>query len=74
MADDLIPAIKKQPGCVSAVYFGGGTDGESGLCVLWDSQEHADAAAQVISPKLYAHLIGKVVSPPDIRLLPVIAN
>jgi hypothetical protein len=74
MADDLIPAIKKQPGCVSAVYFGGGADGESGICVLWDSQEHADAASQVISPKLYGHLIGKVAAPPDIRLMPVIAN
>ncbi|HSP54669.1 MAG TPA: hypothetical protein VLS25_03695 [Dehalococcoidia bacterium] len=74
MAADLIPAIKQQPGCMSAVFFGGGDDGESGICVLWDSQEHAAAAAAVISPKLEQHLAGNVMRQPDRRLFPVIAS
>jgi quinol monooxygenase YgiN len=74
MANDLIPAIKKQPGCQSAVFFGGGDDGVSGLCVLWDSQEHAAAAADVIGPKLQQNVAGKVIDPPDARLFPVLAS
>jgi hypothetical protein len=74
MADDLISAIKQQPGCLSAIFYGGGADGESGMCVLWESQEHADAAAEVISPRLEAHLAGNISAPPKRRLFPVIAN
>ncbi len=74
MADDLISTIKQQPGCLSAVFYGGDTDGECGVCVLWDSQEHAAAAAEVVSPKLEAHLAGNVIAVPDRRLFPVLAN
>jgi len=74
MADDLIPAIKEQPGCISAMFFGGEEDGESGICVVWDSREHADAAAAVISPRLEQHLAGNVTGPPDRRLFLVIAS
>ena len=74
MADDLISAIKQQPGCMSAAFFGGGDDGENGLCVLWDSQEHADAAAAIIRPKLDQHLRGNISAQPDTRLFPVIAS
>ncbi len=74
MADDLIPAIKQQAGCMSAAFFGGGDDGESGLCVLWDSQEHADAASGVIGPRLMKHLGANASGPADIRLFPVIAS
>ena len=74
IADDLIPAIKQQPGCMSATFFGGGEDGEGGLCVLWDSQQHADAAAAIISPRLQQHLAGKVSGQPEIRLFPVLAS
>jgi hypothetical protein len=73
MADDLIPAIKGQPGCHSAVFFGD-AEGEGGLSVLWKSQEHANAAAAVISPRLEAHLAGNVLSPPDRRLFAVLAS
>ena len=73
MADDLTPAIKQQPGCQSAIFFAG-EDGEGGLAVLWDSQEHADAAAAVISPRLEQHLAGNVSGPPDRRLFPVLAS
>lgn len=74
IASDLIPAIKQQPGCQSVVFFGGGDDGECGLCVLWDSQEHADAAAAIISPRLQQHVAGKVNGPPEARLFPVLAS
>ena len=74
MADDLIPAIKQQAGCVHAAFFGGGPDGESGLCVFWDSQESANSAAAVISPRLEQHLQGKVAAAPVRRLLPVLAS
>jgi hypothetical protein len=74
IADDLIPAIKQQAGCQSAVFFGGGDDGRNGLAVLWDSQEHADAAAAVISPKLEGHLAGNLAGPPNRRLFPVLAG
>ncbi len=74
IASDLIPAIKQQPGCKSAAFFGGGDDGECGLCVLWDSQEHADAAAAIISPRLQQHVAGKVSGQPETRLFPVIAS
>ena len=74
IASDVIPAIKQQPGCQSATFFGGGDDGECGMCVVWDSQEHADAAAAVISPRLQQHLAEKVSGPPDIRLFPVLAS
>ena len=74
MADDLTAAIRQQPGCVSAAFFGGDEDGESGVAVLWDSQEHANAAAAVISPKLEAHLAGNVLGAPERRLFRVLAS
>ena len=74
MANDLVSAIKQQQGCMGATFFGGGEDGDSGLCVLWDSQEHADAAAAVISPRLQQHLIGSVQGQPEVRLFPVLAS
>jgi len=73
MASDLVPAIKQQPGCMSAAFFGG-EDGEDGLAVLWDSREHADAAAAVISPRLQGHLAGNVSRPAEMRLFPVLAH
>jgi quinol monooxygenase YgiN len=74
IAEDLIPAIKQQPGCLSAVFYGGGTDGECGICVLWASQEHAAAAAAVMNPRLAAHIAGNVVAPPERGLFPVLAH
>jgi hypothetical protein len=74
MADALIAAITPQPGCLGASFFGGGADGESGLVVLWDSQEHADEAAAVIRPSLDQYLDGKVSAPVEARLFPVLAS
>jgi hypothetical protein len=74
MAYDLIPAIKQQPGCVSAMFFDDGPDGDSGLCVVWDSLEHAEAATQIIGPRLLKYLEGATAGAPEIQLLPVLAS
>ena len=47
IADDLAPSIASQPGCEGITVFGDHTDGEYGIFVLWASQDHAEAAAQV---------------------------
>jgi quinol monooxygenase YgiN len=74
LANELISAIKQQPGCQSAVFFGGSSDGDCGMCVLWDSQAHADAAFATINPKFQALITGKVIAPADIRNFPVLAS
>ncbi len=74
LADELVPAISTQPGCQSVVCFGDETDGEYGLYVLWDTQEHADAAAAIIRPRLNEGLAGNVQAPPDVRLFQVLAQ
>ncbi len=71
LADDLISAIKTQPGCASAIFFGDHSDGEFGLFVLWETKENADAAASVIGPKLSQGLQGNVTAPPAIGLFEV---
>lgn len=73
IADALIPHIKQQPGCASAAFFGD-DDGSSGLAVLWDTEEHANAAAGVIRPQLDQHLSGNVSGPPEARLFRVLAS
>lgn len=72
LARDLVPAIHQQPGCQAVSCFGDADSGEYYLYVLWSSQEEADAAARVISPKLERHLAGSVVAPPERHLYPVI--
>ena len=73
IAEHLSPQIRQQPGCEQVVVFGD-ADGEGGLFVLWDSEEHADAASEIISPKLKQHLAGHVSNPPDARLFPVLSH
>jgi quinol monooxygenase YgiN len=73
LADDLAPLIREQPGCEEVVVFGD-AEGEGGLFVLWDSQEHADSAARVIRPKLDEHLSGHLSAPPDARLFSVFSR
>ena len=72
LAADLGPAIREENGCESLTFFGDETSGDYGLVVLWATQEDADAAADVISPRLQQHLDGNVTRPPSINLYPVI--
>jgi quinol monooxygenase YgiN len=74
LAAELVPLIGSQPGCQSVSAFGDESDGESGIFVLWDTQEHADAAANVVRPQLGEHLAGHVQAPPEARLLKVLAS
>jgi len=74
LADELAPAIAAQPGCQAVTIFGDAGDGQCGVFVLWDSQEHADTAAGVIRPQLDQHLAGSIDGPPDTRLFEVLAS
>jgi hypothetical protein len=73
MAEDLVANIKQQPGCLG-VFFFSDAGGESGIAALWQSRDHANAAASMIRPKLDAHLAGQAVRPPEVGLFPVIAG
>jgi quinol monooxygenase YgiN len=71
LAIDLVPEIQRQPGCESALVFID-DDGQAGIFVLWDSQDHAQAAAAVIRPQLDRHLSGSLTSQPEPRLFRVV--
>ena len=73
LADELAPEIEKQPGCHGVTVFAD-EGGEAGLFVLWDTEEHANAAAQVIRPQLEQHLAGNIQGPPDARLFQVLSK
>jgi quinol monooxygenase YgiN len=74
LAGELVPAIQQQPGCQAVSCFGDPDSGQYYLYVLWCSEEEANAAARVISPKLERHLAGNVVAPPERNLYPVIES
>ena len=74
LARDLVPAIRRQPGCQAVTCFGDAESGQYYLYVLWSTQEEADSAARVISPRLERHLAGNVASPPERHLDPVIES
>jgi quinol monooxygenase YgiN len=73
LASELVPEIKKQAGCGGATVFVDG-DGEGGLFVLWDTEDHANAAAGVIRPQLDKHFAGNIKGPPDARLFNVLSS
>ena len=72
LAADMGPLIRGMNGCKSATFFGDDTDGQYGLFVLWESQEHVDSAAAVIGPQLMSLLEGKTTEEPSRRLYNVI--
>jgi quinol monooxygenase YgiN len=72
LADELAPAIASQPGCAGVTFFIDDKDGEGGLFVLWNSEDAANAAAQIIRPQLDKHLAGNIAAAPDARLFKVI--
>ncbi len=74
LADNIAPLISSQPGCQSVSVFGDESDGEYGIFVLWDSEENANAAAQVVRPKLNEHFAGNAKGPPDARLFTVLSK
>lgn len=74
LADELVPLIAGQPGCQAVTVFGDLGDGEYGIYVLWDTQDHADAAAAVVRPQLDKHLAGSIAAPPEARLFSVLSS
>jgi heme-degrading monooxygenase HmoA len=74
IADDIAPLIASQQGCQGVTVFGDENDGEYGIFVLWESEAEANAAAQVVRPKLEEHLAGNAKAPPDARLFKVLSN
>ena len=74
LADELAALIADQPGCQAVTIFGDHGDGEYGIYVLWDTQEHADAAAGLVRPQLDKHLAGSVTAPPEPRLFRVLRS
>ena len=74
LSDDIAPLIATQPGCNSVTVFGDDSDGQYGIFVLWDTEANANAAAQLVRPKLDQHLSGHVQAPPEARLFEVIST
>ena len=74
LADELVPLIAAQPGCHNVTAFGDLGDGEYGIFVLWDTEDHANAAAVVVRPQLNEHLAGNATAPPDARLFRVLRS
>jgi quinol monooxygenase YgiN len=72
VADEFAPAISALKGCGGVTFFGDDADGEYGLFVLWESKEDAEAAVQVIGPRLIQALAGSVKGPPNFRLFEVL--
>lgn len=74
LADHIAPLIASQPGCGGVTIFGDDSDGQYGLFVLWDSHASADAAAEVVAPRLLEHYVGNVQGDPEQRLFDVISK
>ena len=72
LAEELAPIISLQPGCQAVTVFGDHGEGDYGIYVLWDTQEHADNAAGVVRPRLNEHLAGSAKAPPETRLFEVL--
>jgi hypothetical protein len=52
VADQVIPPIRRQPGCIKAEFFLDDAKGVYGFIVLWESHQAADASYPVILPIL----------------------
>ncbi len=72
LAEEMAPLIAEQPGCEAVTVFGDHGEGDYGIYVLWDTQEHADIAAGVVRPRLNEHLAGNAKAPPETRLFEVL--
>jgi quinol monooxygenase YgiN len=73
LAKELVPLIRSQPGSESVTVFGDAEDGEYGIFALWDDVAHANAAAEIVSPRLQEIVAAHSEAPAEIRLFEVIA-
>jgi hypothetical protein len=60
--------------CHNVTAFGDHGEGEYGIYVLWDTEDHANPAAMVVRPQLNQHLAGNATTPPDARLFSVLRS
>jgi hypothetical protein len=70
IADKVIPAIRKQPGCERCEFITDDEAGDYGIVVHWASRQAADTAASVITPILMPAL-SAAKGTPSIRLFEV---
>ena len=73
VADELTPVISEQPGCGGVWAFGDETSSDYGLVVIWDTEQHANSAAQLVRPKMDELLSGRLKEPIEARLYPVLS-
>jgi len=71
--DNIAPLMSAQSGCQGLTVFGDETDDEYGIFVLLDTEDKANAAAQLVRPKLNDHLAGHAKAPPNARLFKVLS-
>jgi quinol monooxygenase YgiN len=72
VADKVIPAIRKQPGCERAEFFMDEEVGEYGFVVLWTSKQAADDSYKVVYPIFSTAVAAAAVKgTPSIRTLEV---
>ena len=74
LAEDMVPAIGRQPGCKSVICAGDDSSSEYAIIVLWESEKAANDAAAIMGPQLEKHLSGNVRRPPERHLFEVIAS
>ena len=72
VADQLIPAVRKQPGCERAEFHMDDEAGEYGFIVLFASKKAAEDAYPVIFPIFSAAIVAAgAIGKPSIRTLEV---
>jgi hypothetical protein len=74
LANELAPLIAVQPGCTHVTMFSDRAGGDCGLFVLWETQQHAEAAAGVIGPQLEKHLGGHLRAGIETQLFEVLSD
>lgn len=68
LADMIIPVIRAQQGCKSVRLIMEDDGDEMGFVIQWATREDADAASQVVGPKLMPAIAAIAASPAVVQL------
>jgi quinol monooxygenase YgiN len=68
IADEFVPAIKSQKGCADCRFIMDEETSEYGFVVLWKTKQDADAASDIIGPRLIPKINKISVEPVKIHL------
>ena len=68
IADEVVPMIRKLPGCGRCEFFADYETGDYGLVVFWESKQAAGAAASVMGP-IVARAMAEAGSTSDTKRL-----